>query len=385
MANPIEELLVVGRLLGRRLTKPRTDKPAPAATSFAADFAATDHGNAKAHTLIALPSNQPPWFDTGLEIASGDVLTILATGRTELSKMLDIWVGAGFQVWARIGENGPIFRGTRPTNTVTADKTGRLYLATSFPGEWANKDGELGSVTPPEVYNGIKGDITVGVLNWGDQDGLANWPAQGVAAQMKTAELDRRAAPYQPPEGWQYLWYLGDAEIFHKQDDGTMCCHTNKDASILQREVDFPLTPDTHIDWAWLIEQLPATIREDTLPTHDYLSVAVEFDDGQDITYHWSAELPVERVYTCPLPTWKDKETHLIVRSGPKGLKEWQQERRNLHDDYIRAIGQPKGLPTPKRIVKVWLIAVSIFQRGEGRCEYRDIKLSDRDTNLQIL
>ena len=87
----------------------------------------------------------------------------------------------------------------------------------------------------------------------------------------------------------------------------------------------------------------------------------------------------------CPLPTWKDKETHLVVRSGPKGLKQWQEESRNLFDDYKEAIGKPKGLPTPARIVKVWLIAVSLFQRGEGKCQYRNIKLVDNTSSLKVL
>ncbi|MGB0920526.1 MAG: DUF3047 domain-containing protein [Alphaproteobacteria bacterium] len=385
MATPVEELIVAGRLLGRRFTKPRKDAPSPAPSSFAQDFDGSSKVNTKAHALIELPSNQPPWFDTGLEIIAGDNLTLLSTGRTHLSKVMDIWVGSGFQVWARIGEKGPIFRGTRRTHSIEAAQSGRLYLATSFPGEWASPDGALGAVTPPDVYNGVTGDITVGILNWGAADGLQDWSAQGVAADLKQEELDRRANPYQVPEGWQYLWYLGEAEIFDQKDDGTMCCHTHQDVAILQKEVNFPLTPDTRIDWSWLVEELPATIREDTLPTHDYMSVAVEFDDGQDITYHWSAELPADTIYTCPLPTWKDKETHVVVRKGPMGLKQWQDESRNLFDDYKQGIGTPKGLPMPGRIVKVWLIAVSLFQRGEGKCEYRDIKLVDGATALKVL
>lgn len=231
----------------------------------------------------------------------------------------------------------------------------------------------------------MKGNLTVGVINWGATDGLANWDAKGVMADLKQAELTRRAAPYEAPEGWRYLWYLGEAEIFKQRDGGGMCCHTAQDVAILQKEVDLPFTPQTRIDWKWLIDQLPATIREDTLPTHDYLSVAVEFDDGQDLTYHWSAELPKERIYECPLPTWADKETHLIVRSGPDGLGEWQSESRDLYDDCKRAIADRKGIPMPTRIVKVWLIAVSIFQRGEGRCEYQDIRIINGDDVTQIL
>jgi hypothetical protein len=32
------------------------------------------------------------------------------------------------------------------------------------------------------------------------------------------------------------------------------------------------------------MELLPSEAREDMLPAHDYLSIAMEFDNGQDIT-----------------------------------------------------------------------------------------------------
>jgi hypothetical protein len=52
----------------------------------------------------------------------------------------------------------------------------------------------------------------------------------------------------------------------------------------------------------------------------------------------------------------------------------WLSEERNLFEDYRRFIGEP-----PSRIVRVWLIANSVFQRGEGVCSYRRIKLVDGD------
>jgi hypothetical protein len=48
--------------------------------------------------------------------------------------------------------------------------------------------------------------------------------------------------------------------------------------------------------------------------------------------------------------------------------------------DYARAVGDP-----PQRIVRVWLIAVSVFQRGEGICDYADIELVDGDRVLKVV
>jgi hypothetical protein len=69
-----------------------------------------------------------------------------------------------------------------------------------------------------------------------------------------------------------------------------------------------------------------------------------------------------------------------VVRSGPEGLGLWHEERRNLLVDYRRYMGEP-----PARIVRVWLIANSIFQRGEGVCEYADILLHDGETTVRVL
>ena len=110
---------------------------------------------------------------------------------------------------------------------------------------------------------------------------------------------------------------------------------------------------------------------EDVTPTHDYLSIAVEFDNGLDLTYLWSAALPVGTVFRCPLPWWDQRETHQVVRSGAAGLGHWVAEEQSLLADYERAIGGP----VPARIVGVWLIAVAILQRGRGECDYRGIEL----------
>ncbi|MGP0010737.1 MAG: DUF3047 domain-containing protein, partial [Methylocella sp.] len=123
--------------------------------------------------------------------------------------------------------------------------------------------------------------------------------------------------------------------------------------------------------WAWKAEELPSKLREDSLPTHDYLSIAVEFDNGRDLTYMWSAALPEGKVFPCPLPWWDKRETHQVVRSDLAKLGAWLEEKQPILDDYERAIGGE----LPKRIVAVWLIAVSAFQRGRGICSYARIRL----------
>jgi hypothetical protein len=60
-----------------------------------------------------------------------------------------------------------------------------------------------------------------------------------------------------------------------------------------------------------------------------------------------------------------------VQRSGTQGLGTWCAEERDLHADALACFGSPPG-----DVVRVWFIAVSLFQRGEGRCTWRGVELS---------
>jgi len=147
--------------------------------------------------------------------------------------------------------------------------------------------------------------------------------------------------------------------------------HTHKDVAILQKEVRQALTPQTRLQWSWRVDALPAQGPENSPIHHDYLSIAVEFDNGQDLTYLWSRELPVGLSFRCPLEGWKDRETHIVARSGSGDLQKWLDESVNVWEDYQRAVGGPM----PRQITKVWIIANSVFGRQTGAGQFGDIRL----------
>jgi DUF3047 family protein len=331
--------------------------------------------------VLRVPGNLPPWMDTDIRVAAGDEVTWLAEGKVVMSEEIGLWGGPCFYLWARIGQRGRIFKGTRETFTFRAEASGPLHLAT-YQGEWATPEGEL--ATPLEAYDTVRGGIDVVVIRWKDS------AAAGLRALREAlpddplvrAETERLGRRVEKPAGWEYLWFLGDGEIFAarpRNGGQSIAVHTREDVGILRKPVDVPLTPDTVVSWSWLVSKLPATEAENTIPTHDYLSIAYEFENGLDLTYYWSAALPVGTVFTCPLPTWAARETHMVVRSGRDGLGAWQSEARNLHADYQAALGEP-----PKRIVRVWLIAVSLFRHGEGIAEFADIAISDGARRIAV-
>jgi len=377
-----------GRVFKRRLAGTLAATPDIAAfrDELSALLQRLPSGLIESYRFVDLPATQPPWLATELQLQPGDRLTTLACGRTYLSRALDVWVAPQFQLWMRIGSGGTIFRGTRDSHSFTADAAGNLQLASYFPGEWSTPTGALG--TPVADYAKVGGSMRILLIRWHagvePQQGLAALAALGDVQGLIAGERARLQQPVVAPQGWRHLWFLGPSEIYrrceHALQPAAICCHTQHDVAILQKDVELPLQADTTLQWSWKVDALPSALREDTLPTHDYLSIAVEFDNGRDLTYMWSAALPVGTHFQCPLPTWTARETHWVVRSGTAELGTWLNEKRKVFEDYRIAIGGPM----PQRVVRVWLIAVSLFQRGEGRCAYADIRLNQAGVTYKV-
>lgn len=324
-----------------------------------------------------------PWTQKPFSVAAGQPVTFLLSGRWHMSREHDIWLEPGVVFHARVspnggahggahggGHRGPMFNPMNNTGTMTAAAAGAVELARSA-GEWANPQGVL--ATPPEIYRQADGVIEGVALAWrGDPlTGLRKLAARGALGGLLAQEIRRLEAAPTTPAGWRQYFQFGEAGVFTQGDAGEICCETHKNVSLLQRDVDVPLAAGLRLNWRWIVGELPSTLPEDQIGTHDYLSIAAEFDDGQDITYMWSAGLPVGKAFRCPLPYWNDIETHVVARSGRDQLGIWLEESRPLADDYRSLVG---GKAT--RVVRVWLIAVSLFMRRSGSCRYADIALA---------
>ncbi len=380
MPGALVDLSVAARLglreVGRRLRGER--EPAPDLPRFRDSLdralAAMPAGLVAEHAWIRLPAREPPWRDSGIALRAGEESTWFAAGRVVVSSVLDVWVTPKTQLWARIGEAGPIRSSSRDSNTLRAQRDGRLYFGNYFPNEW--KDATGARLRDDGVYAGMAGELWILAVRWRGraEDGLAALAAAGDPLGVVAAERERLALGDPAPAGWRYLWTLGDAELFRPAEgpsgERALACEVVGDVGILQHDAAFVLRPDTEIAWRWRIDALPGVLREDSVPSHDYLSVAVEFANGLDLTYYWSRELPVGTAFWCPLPNWKHREFHVVIRSGSEGLGAWHAERRNLHADALHAFGSHPG-----DVVRVWLIAVSVFMRQRGSFTVADIRL----------
>jgi hypothetical protein len=320
--------------------------------------------------FFTLLAGTQQWLDTGIDIAAGESVTLMGDGRLYLSRPLDVAIGPNFGLWYRIvNKDGTGHINKLPAGgaAITAEQSGSLQLIAAVPGEFSDSQGGFNASIPSLP---VSGQFCVVVLHWKVDTEKALTAAAAVDADLFKPILARFKNPECPPQGWHYLWRLGASDIYHANDD-CLCCSTHADGGILQYPVDVKLSSDLVFNWQWCVDTLPSKLSEHIQPTHDYLSIAIEFDNGLDLSYMWSSTMDVDTIFQCPLPWWDERETHWVLHNNEAELGRWLNESRNVLADYQRAIGGP----LPKKVVGVWLIANSAFQRGEGHCRYRQIAL----------
>jgi hypothetical protein len=357
----------------------------PPASRTPPDLAAAAAALRRAGAVVArvrVDARSEPWTPTGLSAEQGAAITWLADGDSWIATRRGPHLDAALQLRLRTGACAPALSGTGPTFTVAAPHGGPIELCSLFPGELRDEQGRVSyDRTMPRAL--FAGGFDVLVAVWerdSDVDARLAQAAGHDPTGLCRLELQRIRAPIAPLAGWEPHRHVPFAGL-HRERDGEVDVHSHGRAEIVCREVRAPLTQALRLRWRWRIDRLPAKRAEDTILTHDYMSVAVEFDDGRDLSYHWSVALPNETSYRCPLPHWREREWHLVARSGSAGLGEWQAEERALAQDRARAIA---GV-TPREVLRVWLIVTCLATGAEARGSYADIELTDGATTIRVL
>ena len=320
--------------------------------------------------VFDLSGHELPWKDLGISVRKGQEVTFLLGGRVWLSREHDLWVEPGVAFHVRTRGTRPMFNPMSNTGTMTAVADGPLEMARSLV-EFQNDEGEL--AVPKDAYAKADAHIYGLALVWRGraQAGLATLLTHGDVCGIIGAELAGLQSPRKLPAGWHNFFMLGGGPvIFNDIGKGAISCGPLKNAGILQRPVNIELKPQTKLSWRWIVEELPSLLPEDQLTSHDYLSIAAEFDDGQDLTYFWSSSLPVGKAFRCPIPRWTPLESHMVVRTGLADIGKWVSDERDVYADYKAHIGG-----TARKVVNVWLLGVSLFQRRSGSCRFADMQV----------
>ena len=331
---------------------------------------------------IHASANFRPWTATGLAALKGAPITWLTHGDSWIITRRGPHFDAGWQLRVRTGGSGPALVGTGPTHTAAAPNDGPIEVCSLFPGEL--RDGDEHIVydrTMPRAL--FRGGFDVVVATWPGGADVASRLQEAVEHDptgLCRRELDRIREPVVPPPGWEAHHHIPLAGLHHGQD-GQIDVHSRGRVEIVCHPARIPLTSDLRLRWRWRLNQMPSRRAENTLLTHDYMSVAAEFDDGKDLAYHWSTVLPLHAGYRCPYPHWREREWHLVVRSGGAGIGEWQTEERMVSLDRDRAIGGT----APREVVRVWLIVNCLAPGAEASASYTDITLVSDKTTIRVL
>jgi pimeloyl-ACP methyl ester carboxylesterase len=329
--------------------------------------------------LVRVPVNQPPWTPTALAVTTGEDVSWLAWGSPRLLRPLGPALRPRLVLRGRAGDGAPV-EGARDTVTFRADRTGQFQLGSVYPGE-LQPDGTITTDRIP--YRAMSGTLSAVLARWAPGsdpqralESIAGRDPSGLCA----AEAARLADPPAPPAGWDTHPLAGREQAFFPSGSG-ITVNASWTSGIIRHPAETTLTPSLRLRWSWRVDTLPSRLPEDTALTHDYLSIALEFDDGQDLTWYWSCCLPEGFSYRCPFPHWRRRETHIVVRTGTDGLGGWIDEERPVLADHQAAISGP----APSRVVRAWLIAQTVPQAGHAAGEFSRIELADGDQTLRVL
>jgi hypothetical protein len=328
---------------------------------------------------VAISNAMSGWLHTGLEIDAGDSVVLSGNG---------VWSAEGVNMeprhmlWYRIGEEGAARNFSANQEIFSAETRGALFVTLRPLGVyWDDARGTY----PPGFSEApaIPVDVSIEILLFQGplESGLAALAAAGETdAVTALSTLDARR---QLPDGFFYLPYLARSNVWAAGTvDGRsgIRAETSDDVGIVKLPLDIPLTEDTAFSFEWRYDSLPAMGPETEAQFHDYLSIALEFDNGQDLTWMWSPELDAGTHFGCPLPWWDSRETHYVLTSGRENLGTWESHTRSVLADYRESI----SVAEPARIIGIWFIANSLFGRQPGAASFANVSISNGDTRTTV-
>jgi len=160
MAGIFGELAVAGqiavRTMGRRLrSEIETEPDSSAFVSEMQSILNQASSEVVAEfNVLTLPATQPPWVTSDVRVEVDQEVSYLLDGRVYANRSLDIWIKPALQIWARIGDPGEVFRGTRSSHSFVADREGPVQFGNYFPNDWSDPNGAR--LQGDDVYSEVR-------------------------------------------------------------------------------------------------------------------------------------------------------------------------------------------------------------------------------------
>jgi len=182
---------------------------------------------------------------------------------------------------------------------------------------------------------------------------LAASPIGSPAAGPLRLELDSGG----PGAQWALAVSAGRPEVELLREGGEEALELRSRASSfgLQRRVGVDLAERPHLAWRWRAYVLPEGGDFRSAGTDDQAAqVYVAFSPSRAIGYLWDSNAPAGLEGDCAIAPFFMKVKMVVLRSGPEGLGEWHEERRDLREDYERLFGE--RLPEVRALgIRLWI------------------------------
>ena len=318
-------------------------------------------------TKLELSNALAGWIKTGILLEVSDPFEIDARGVWDAEGLI---LAPRHVLWYRVNKDGTARNFSSDDLFAVSEGNGELEVAIRPPSfYWFDKQGTF----PPEILEAP--EIPVSFTLEIRRSHALHSEADKNQSQIFGGSEDR------PPRNFEYLTVLGESEVWSGRvvdHEYYVSAKLEDDVGIIKMPVNIELSETMLFSFDWLYESLPAAAAETSIAGHDYLSIALEFDNGQDLTWMWSKFLPKGTSFTCPLPWWSERETHYVLDSGSDGLGKWNSHSRNILDDYAEAVAGE----SPKKIVGIWLIANNLFAKQDASATFRNITLVDDDEQV---
>ncbi|MEM1041335.1 MAG: DUF3047 domain-containing protein [Bacteroidota bacterium] len=221
--------------------------------------------------------------------------------------------------------------------------------------------------------------------------------AAGWAAATITVGNFAQGTPGDLPDGWEPM-ELGDADrstyaLVRDGDTTVLEANADDSASGLIRRLNLPTEQFPILEWRWKAENVLADgdiSRKDgdDYPARIYITFDYDVGNlsfGERLKYRAiNALVPGDIPIRALTYVWANKagETQIVpnaytdwvmmvpVQSGPAGLGTWQNERRNIAEDYRRAFGEE-----PPPISGIAVMTDADNTGGQAKAYYGNILL----------
>jgi hypothetical protein len=146
--------------------------------------------------------------------------------------------------------------------------------------------------------------------------------------------------------GWQERSFKGNSRYRLTELDGRQVLHASCDggASVLYREQKIDLNETPVLQWSWRVEETFTGVNERSKAGDDYPArVYVVVDGGLlawrtiAMNYVWASEQPKDSAWDN---AFIGNAKMLALRSGSGEAGQWQQESRNVREDFRRFHGR---------------------------------------------